>query len=175
MGVAAPAVMLRLFDFAMTVELVILPSIDPAAVRAAHPLAHCGPAFRLKDVIEPQPLSLLRAKGFTYTHVAQRHARLIHQVIEWIVGLLTFGKPGPDICRFPVIDRIDVPGMISRRDGRPGHIVGETALALRGYGQKAVVRFVGANTNHHGGRALLRKPVGKFLHKQFEGHARFIK
>ena len=122
----------------MAVELIIVTGINSAAVDAADALAHGGPAFRLQHMVEPQPLALLRAKGFADTHIAQRNARLIHQVIERVVGQAAFAEPGPDIGGFPVVDRIDVPRVSARRGGGPGFIVGEAKLALRGDGDKPI-------------------------------------
>ena len=99
----------------MSVELVILAGVDPAAACAAHPLAHSGPARRFQYVIKPKPLALFRTERFTDTHVAQRYAGLIHQVIEWVTGESAFGKPGPDISGFPVINRVGVPRVAPRR------------------------------------------------------------
>ncbi len=114
-GVAFPRQVVGLVDFPMTVELIIMPGIDPAAVRAAHSLAHRGPALRFQHVIQPQPLALLGTKRFANAHIAQRHPGLIHQIVQRVIGLAAFGKPGPDIGGFPVIERVDVPGVAARR------------------------------------------------------------
>ena len=107
--------MVGFVDFSVTVELIVMPGIDAAAVRAADPLTHRGPAFRLQHMVQPQPLALLRTEGFADAHVAQRHPGLIHQIVQRVIGLAASGKPGPDIGGFPVIERVDVPGMAARR------------------------------------------------------------
>ena len=136
--IAFPCQVVGLVDFSVAVKLIIMPGIDPAAVRAAHPLTHCGPALRLQNMVEPQPLALLRTERFADAHIAQRHPGLIHQIVQRVIRLPAFGKPGPDVGRFPVIERVDVPGVAARRRGGPGFIIGEALFTLRRDGHKAI-------------------------------------
>lgn len=85
--------MFGFIQLSMAVELIVVTGVNPAAVNAADALAHGGPAFRLEDVVEPQTLALLRAKGFADAHIAQRYPRLIHQVIERVIGKTAFAEP----------------------------------------------------------------------------------
>ncbi len=87
----------------------------PAAVRAAHSLAHRGPALRFQHVIQPQPPALLGTKRFRKCAYSAAAPGLIHQIVQRVIGLAAFGKPGPDIGGFPVIERVDVPGVAARR------------------------------------------------------------
>ncbi len=146
----------------------------PATVHAVYPLTHRRPTFGLHNMIEPQSLTLLRAKGFTDAHIARRHASLKHQVVKRVIAPACFRKPGPDIGGFPVIKRIDIPGVPAGGDGGPGFVIGKALLSCVGDCQKAIVGFIGTNADHHCCRALFGKPVGKFANKGLEGHAGLV-
>jgi hypothetical protein len=52
----------------------------------------------------------------------------------------------------------------------PGFIIGKAQLARVSDGQEAVVGFISTDTDHNGGRAVLREPFGKCTDKGFKRH-----
>ena len=62
-SIAFPCQMVGFVDFSVTVELIVMPGIDAAAVRAADPLTHRGPAFRLQTWYSHSPWRCSGPKG----------------------------------------------------------------------------------------------------------------
>lgn len=141
-GIALPGVVGRFFRLLPAKVLPSTADIPCSAGSPAHPFTGQRPGLRLQNVIQPQPLTLLRAERLADTHGRQADAGPEHQVIYRVIRQAAHGMKTPDVRDTPIIQRIHAPAVPVRLPCGPRPVRRQPQFAPGADGEKTVERLI---------------------------------